>query len=230
MYLFKKTEKEFTDLKSHEKNLFHLITKKDFDLFRSIIDSQGVDPNIRDHSGNTMLMHAVVDDDCMLFTQHLLIKGSDLNATDKHGMTAIFKAVYWGEEKSVILLLSKKNVDLELTNRAFKFELNPLAASIFKNHMNIAKHLLAKGADPYKAEKLIAKNYNIFKDFYGQEAQALIDFYKRWHRKKLMAFVRHLAITNQKKNYYQGNKSKHTLFRVEILNPNIYKLLMTEYL
>jgi len=227
---FKKSEKEFSTLQSHEKNLFHLITKKDFDLFRSILDSQAVDPNIRDHSGNTMLMHSVVDDDCMQFTQHLLIKGADLNAIDKHGMTALFKAAYWGEEKSLIVLLSKKNIDLEATNKAFNFELNPLAASIFKNHVNITKLLLIKGADPFHAEKLIAKNYNIFKDFYGEEAQQLLDFYKRWYKGKIgFAFAKYVSLNLQKQSQFHGKKA-NSLFRVDLLKPHFYKIIITEYL
>jgi len=228
--LFKKTD-PYTNLKSYEKNLFHLIIKKDFDLFRSIIDSQHVDPNIRDQSGNTLLIHSVVDDDNILFTQHLLIKGADINAADKHGMTAVFRAAYWGEEKSLLLLLSKKKVDLEATNNAFKFDLNPLVASIFKNHHNIAKILLHKGADPFHAEKLIAKNYNIFKDFYAETYQELLDFYKRWHKgKKQFIFAKYLAEKSRALPYFNGRKHQDLGFHVELLNSNCFKIILTEYL
>ena len=67
-------------------------------------------------------MHSVVDDENIMITQHLLIKGADINAVDKSGMSAIFKACYWGEQKTLLMLLAKgKKVDLESINRAVEF-------------------------------------------------------------------------------------------------------------
>jgi len=79
--------------------------------------------------------------------------------------------------------------------------------------------------------KLIAKNYNIFKDFYAETYQELLDFYKRWHKgKKQFIFAKYLAEKSRALPYFNGRKHQDLGFHVELLNSNCFKIILTEYL
>jgi len=218
----------FNSLKSHERTLFHLIQKQDFDLFRQIIDSQEVDPDIRDQQGNTLLIHSVDDDLKIQFTKYLILKGANLNAVDNKGMNALFKAVYWGEKETVKILVKKKEIDLDKENEAFNFVLNPVVAAVFKNHFEIAKILLYNDADPFRAERIISLKYNIFKDSYSQKFQDLIELYKRWHKGKKQVLLAYYLSKNKKS--YQKDSKNVLPYDVGVLPKHIVVKIATDFL
>lgn len=224
----KNPQSTFNSLKSHERTLFHLIQKQDFNLFRQIMDSENVDPNIRDQQGNTLLIYSVDDDAKILFTKYLLLKGADLNAVDVKGMDALFKASYWGEKETVEMLVKKKKADLNRENKAFNFVLTPLAAAIFKNHYEVAKILLYNGADPCKAEKIVFLEYKVFSEAYTEKYQNLVDFYKRWHKgKKQILIAYHLA--KQRKSYQKSSVNIHP-FDIGLLPKSIVIRIARDFL
>lgn len=207
---------------------FHLINKKDFDLFRQIMDTEAVDPNIRDQQGNTLLIHSVDDDAKIIFTKYLLQKGANVNAVDNRGMDALFKATYWGEKETVKLLVKRKDVDINRENRAFDFILSPLVAAIFKNHYEVAKILLYNGADPEKAEKIISMEYRILRDSFQEKYQRILDFYKRWNKGKKQVLLSY-EFSKQRQCFEQSSE-KEDLFDVGLLPKCIVDMIARDYL
>jgi len=181
-------------LKTHEKELFALIDSLNFDAFKQIIESEDVNPNTRGQQGNTLLIHTAGNDNKIMFTEYLLEKGADVNLVGLQGYNALFTAVYWNSKKTVKLLLSTcPKINIDESNQAFGFKLNPISAAIYKDHYEIAKTLLYYDSDPLKAEKHIIETNELIKA-YVEKYSELIEFYKRWHKgKKQILLALHLA-------------------------------------
>ncbi len=75
----------------------------------------GLDINIRDGMGETLLMHAVFADDAD-FAAELLKRGVDINARNTEGETALHIAVLCGDEPDILQMLLKAGADASICN------------------------------------------------------------------------------------------------------------------
>lgn len=222
------TPNSFTALEPHEKALFQMVDQKSFDSFQQTLASTPVKINLKDQEGNTFLMHAADDDDKLVFTEYLLAHGADVNAVNNKGFTAVFQAAYWNSKETVKVLVKVKKIELDAENKVFGFPLSPLTGAIFKDHYEVAKQLLYRGASPYKAEKIIQGSKDIFKNAYNEKYQNLIEFYKRWHEgKKNIVIALYLR---EHKTDEQQIEEKVKLFDVGLVPRDIIAKIADDYL
>jgi len=214
-------------LNMHEKELFSLIESLNFDAFKQVFESEDVNPNTKGPQGSTLLLHTAVNDNKFMFTQFLLEKGADINTVGQQGYNALFAAVYWNSIETVKLLLSTKKANLDESNEAFGFKLNPVSAAIYKDHYEIAKLLLYHGADPFKAERFIIE-IEVISKAYTEKYSELLEFYKRWHKgKKQILLALHLA---KNKKDEQVTMKKLKPFDVSLLSPQLTVRIADEFL
>lgn len=117
-------------------------------------------------------MNAVCQKKGFPFVEYLLKIGSDIDAVNNNNQTAIMMACHW-KRKAMIKLLLSYYPDLNIMGGQKTHHLTALSSCLFKNHYDIAKILLFRGADP----NLVRKS-------------EFIKFLDEDHRKKIKEFLR----------------------------------------
>src|SRR5262249_19713350 len=106
----------------------------------------GADVNAQDDEGSTPLILAVVGNHSEA-AEELLKAGADIDAADHEGSTALTHAAFRGYVKSLGMLVSRHaNVDPLRGPQ----KLTPLMGAASAGNIEVAKLLLAAGADPAK--------------------------------------------------------------------------------
>jgi ankyrin repeat protein len=101
----------------------------------------GMNPDVRDRNGATVLMNALIVNDIGI-VETLLNKGADVNAQRENGSTALHFAAVLGNNQSARLLL-KKGADVNARNREGE---TTLMHAKEKNHPDVAQVLREAGA------------------------------------------------------------------------------------
>lgn len=186
----KPTQKSQSDKKYFTMLLFQYITDRNLEAFKNLMESENLDPNLKDNDGGSLLLYSARDDKALAFTEYLITKGASINSQDNSGFSALFKAAYLGNKETVKFLINQENINLNQENSAFAFILNPVTVAILKDYEDIVKRLLWNGADPFKAESLILSGMQLFLRPYNGKYRYMIDFYKRWpNGKKQILFA-----------------------------------------
>jgi len=234
----KPNQKTLADKKFFEKLLFQYITDRNFEPFKKLIESEDLDPNIKDTDGNSLLLYSSRDDKALHFTEYLISKGANINSSDNSGFSALFKAAYLGNKETVKFLIKQKNINLDAEDGAFAFILNPLTVAILKDYEDIVKRLLYNGADPFKAEALMLSGMQLFLRPYRGKYRFMVDFYKRWPNGKkqilyALYFSKKKSESEAKSESESGDiakQSQSNLFDISRLPIGYVMKLADEYL
>jgi len=106
--------------------------------------NKGVNPNLKDKYGQTILM--VASDEKHLEVVKALLEKADPNIQNEDGWTALMLASEWGNLEIVRELLKKKyGVKLDITNKKGQTALMLLSAD---GYYEVVKYFLERGADP----------------------------------------------------------------------------------
>jgi len=147
--------------------LYYAVWDHSKDTIKLLI-SKGADVNVKDDAGYTPLVYAIWEDDKDM-VELLISKGADVNAEDNDGLTPYYWAAMQGSKDLVELLTAKGATPVfaiplaaregDLTrvkrfieegadvNMYYKGAGTPLFAAVLADSDDVAKFLIAKGAD-----------------------------------------------------------------------------------
>ncbi|MGC2657592.1 MAG: ankyrin repeat domain-containing protein [Bryobacteraceae bacterium] len=125
--------------------LFQAVRRLDPSAAIAMIES-GADPNLRDDHGRTILQAVATSfgRERERLIRLLLTKGADPNARDAMGASAVDDAVWMGSAERTMLLLDAGG---KINEPEAKTGATPLNEAAFQGHIDVAKLLLARGAD-----------------------------------------------------------------------------------
>ncbi len=211
----------------HIQTLSDLISKNNLDSFVQIMENENISLDLLLPCGTPLIVFLSKDSTKNPFLEYLIKKGAKVNLSDRNGSTALFKACFSGNKQAVEVLLESKEIEIEKEYRQFAFKMNALTVSIHEDHYNIAKMLLHRGADPFKAEVILLSEDQLYRKSYCEKYKKLIDFYKRWHSaKKQILFV--YESSNNSQQEISSSQTKHKL--ISLLPLSIVQKIADEYL
>jgi ankyrin repeat protein len=130
------------------KEALHLASlfAKTTDLIDALLETGEFDIDGVDNHGNTPLHYAISGNNYEINVPHLIGKGADPNIADKNGITALHFAASNAKTIEIInLILENKQVDINHINKVGDTALHH---AIMAKHIETARFLLEKGADP----------------------------------------------------------------------------------
>ncbi|WP_066647586.1 MULTISPECIES: ankyrin repeat domain-containing protein [Sphingomonas] len=110
--------------------------------------------NTQDYTTRETALHIVAKRNDVLYTRFLLQKGADPNLRDIRGNTPLLAAVSAGAD-SVISYLIKGRANVNLANKAGE---TPLIRAVQLRNVNVARDLLAAGADPDQVDNIAGRS------------------------------------------------------------------------
>ncbi|WP_374942879.1 ankyrin repeat domain-containing protein [Sphingomonas sp.] len=110
--------------------------------------------NTRDASTGETALHIVVKRGDATYARYLIAKGADVNARDARGNTPLLLAVNAGDG-DLVALLAGQRANANLGNSAGE---TPLIRAVQRRDLELARQLLAAGADPDQADLMAGKS------------------------------------------------------------------------
>ena len=139
------------DVNMSNRNLLHVAAAKNCQKIIPMLLAAGMDINSRDGYMQWTTLHVAVSNDNIDLVNQLVASGADLNIRDAQGRTPLYYAIsdkylkkHLPERLKIIEILIENDANFNIPNNDGR---SPLHCAVVKNLIDVAKLLIAYGAD-----------------------------------------------------------------------------------
>lgn len=133
-------------MKNPDERIAMAVVSADTEVLRAALDA-GCSPNAK-YLGTSVLAHAAQSDSMVEVAKLLVEHGAEINRADDEGTTPLLISAYSAPAVAEVLLQARAAIDLSDADG-----MTPLMAAAKGGHTNLARALIARGADVNQRDK-----------------------------------------------------------------------------